>query len=481
VFDFDQARPWSAPVTGSILIVDDEVQLGRALRRAVERQGHEASYFDSPEAALAELRARPFDVLLTDLVMPGIDGIELLRRAKRVRPSCEVVLMTAFATVASARAALTQGAVDYITKPFSPTSELGPLIASILSNGAADEPEAPLPPPPPGAHRDDTLGLVGRSAGMRALVQKLPRIAASDASVLVRGESGTGKELVADALHGLSRRRERPLVKVNCAALPESLLEAELFGVARGAYTGADRDRIGLFQAADGGTLFLDEVGELPTPTQAKLLRVLQDGEFHRVGDSRNPVVVDVRVVAATNRDLEIAVGEGSFRRDVYYRLNVVPVVLPPLRERRDDIEPLIDTFVELFAKGRTVPIAPAARSALIRYGWPGNVRELRNAIEHALVLGDGTAIEFGDLPAAVQDSECRREQGPGDEPQTLEEIEKRCILQALRKTGLHRTQAARLLGITRRTLGYRIRKYRLEAELEGLLEASETPWDPVL
>jgi transcriptional regulator with GAF, ATPase, and Fis domain len=313
---------------------------------------------------------------------------------------------------------------------------------------------------------------------MRALVGKLPRIARSRASVLLRGESGTGKEVVATALHRLSPRSARPFVKVNCAALPEGLLEAELFGSARGAYTGAHADRHGLFQAADGGTLLLDEVGELPCSIQAKLLRVLQDGEFHRVGEPGHALRVDVRVVAATNRDLEEAVRLGSFRNDLYYRLNVVPVALPPLRERPEDLGPLVRNFLAVLAPDREVRLDPAARALLEAYEWPGNVRELRNALEHALVLGAGDEIRPEDLPAPVQDADaaCGEEEGA-----TLEEIERRCLAQALVKTGYNRTHAARLLGITRRTLGYRLRKYGLENELEVLRLGQEArPRDPL-
>jgi DNA-binding NtrC family response regulator len=445
-------------MAASILIVDDEPRLGDALQRALELDGHSALYLSDPEEALRALRARPFDVLLTDLVMPGIDGLEVLHRAKRIRPSCEVVLMTAFATVDTARTALKRGAVDYLTKPFSVEHELSPLLGALLAtpSGECDTAwnEAGLA----------VEGIVAASPAMRALVAKLPRVAASRASVLLRGESGTGKEVVSTALHRLSPRGARPFVKVNCAALPEGLLETELFGAARGAYTGAHADRHGLFQAADGGTLLLDEVGELPPAIQAKLLRVLQDGEFHRVGEPGRSLRVDVRVVAATNRDLEESVRAGSFRKDLYYRLNVVPIALPPLRERPEDLGPLVRNFLAVLAPDRELRLHPRARALLERYEWPGNVRELRNALEHAVVLGDGDEIRPEDLPAPVQDAGAAR---GGEEGSTLEEIERRCLAQALVKTEYNRTRAARLLGITRRTLGYRLRKYGLEDELE--------------
>jgi len=370
--------------------------------------------------------------------------------------------MTAFATVATAREALKRGALDYITKPFSARRELAPLIADLLRSPA--RPGCARPRRAPALD-----GVVAASPAMRSILGKLPRVARSSSTVLLSGESGTGKEVLAHAIHELSPRVDRPLVKVNCAALTESLLEAELFGVARGAFTGADQDRQGLFQAADGGTLLLDEVGELPLSTQAKLLRVLQDGEFHRVGDARHPVRVDVRAIAATNRDLERAVEEGAFRTDLFYRLQVVPLRVPPLRERPEDVEPLLAAFLEQYAKGERVAVSPEARLALARYAWPGNVRELENAVEHALVLGDGRTIDVVDLPVALQDDARRAGAPPEEGAATLEEIERRCIVQALVKTRFHRTRAAQLLGVTRRALGYRIRKYGLEAELARL------------
>jgi two-component system response regulator HydG len=444
---------------GSILIVDDEVRLGEALQRALSADGHSAVYAAEAEEALRALRARPFDVLLTDLVMPGIDGLEVLERAKRIRPSCEVVVMTAFATVDSARRALKRGAADYLTKPFSVEQDLCPLLRSLLTAPAGCEAE-------PADAGPALEGIVAASPVMRALVEKLPRVARARAAVLLRGDSGTGKEVIATALHRLSPRAARPLVKVNCAALPESLLEAELFGAARGAYTGAV-DRAGLFQAADGGTLFLDEVGELPASIQPKLLRVLQDGEFHRVGEPGRPLYADVRVIAATNRDLEEAVRTGGFRKDLYYRLAVVPIELAPLRERPEDLAPLVRSFLAVLAPEREVRLEPDAWRLLERYDWPGNVRELRNALEHALVIGDGEAIGACDLPAPLQEGGSADPRG--DAGVTLEEIERRCLAQALLRTSFNRTRAARLLGITRRTLGYRLRKYGLEDEIEVL------------
>ena len=465
------------PLVGSILIIDDEERLGLALRSVLEIDGHRVRYSSDPQAGLELLKQHPFDVLLTDLVMPKMDGIEVLRRAKRIRPSCEVVLMTAFASVATARDALKQGAVDYITKPFSAEHDLKPLIRDILRSAVSEGTEASEPPESPKQTRGDSPldKVIGRGPAIREILGKLPRIAQSDATVLLRGESGTGKEVFAEALHELSRRCDHPMVRVNCAAIPETLLESELFGAVKGAYTGADRDRIGLFQAADGGTIFFDEIGEFPTTLQAKLLRVLQEGEFHRIGESRRLSKVDVRVIAATNRDMDEAVRTGALRLDLYYRLNVVPLALPPLRDRPEDLMELVEHFAQTFHKGTRPRFSPEALAAMESYEWPGNVRELENAVEHALVLGDPSDLRLKDLPVAIQHAQRRRAAPPladGGGPETLEEIEIRCILQTMVKTAFNRTRAARLLGITRRTLGYRIHKYELDEDLDSLREA---------
>jgi len=469
-------------VPGRVLIVDDEPRIGALLSRALEADGWAVECSQDPEKGLALLREQPFDIVVTDLRMPRIDGLEILRRAKAIRPACEVVVMTGHATVATAREALKRGAVDYITKPFSIERELKPVLGGIVESTASDESEeGPVRREEP-EERSAEEAVVGRSPRLLQAVEKARKIARARAPVLLRGESGTGKEIFANLIHALSDRCDRPLVKVNCAALPESLLESELFGHVRGAFTGATSDRDGLFKAADGGTIFLDEIGEVSAAFQPKLLRVLQDGEFHRVGEARRAIHADVRVIAATNRDLEEAVRSGAFRQDLYYRLNVVPLDLPPLRERVEDLEDLIVHFARRHAGGRRVRFSERAMDALLRYPWPGNVRELSNAVEYALVLGEAEEVRLGDLPVAIQDFERQREDGlspdaaPADGDDTLEGIEMRCILQAMVKTGFNRTRAARLLGITRRTLGYRIGKYGLEEHLRSLQEAAEAP-----
>jgi len=459
-----------AKMVGRILVIDDEPQMGPLLQRILGRAGLAVESFVDPEAGLARLREQPFDVLVTDLRMPGIDGLEVQRRAKSIRPACETVLITAHATVGSAREALKRGAVDYLTKPFSVERELLPVIQGVL----ASEPSAEALTP-----REDALTAmsrpIGESAALRKLGERADRVARSSAPVLLLGESGTGKEVFAEWIHRRSARSDKPLLRINCAALPDSLLESELFGHARGAFTGATRDREGIFAAADGGSLFLDEIGEMALNVQPKLLRVLQQGEVQRVGESGRSIRVDVRVIAATNRDLREAVKRGAFRSDLYYRLAVLPLEIPPLRERSEDLPELIQHFLNrLGAKAR---FSADALAAMQRYAWPGNVRELANAVEHAVVLGNGPELHVGDLPAALQEAEWQHAGEPAvDDDATLEAIEQRMILQTLERTHCNRTEAARLLGVTRRTLGYRIRKYGLEPSIDSLRNEASAP-----
>jgi DNA-binding NtrC family response regulator len=457
-------------MVGRILVIDDEPQMGPLLQRILGRAGLAVESFVDPEAGLARLREQAFDVLVTDLRMPGIDGLEVQRRAKSIRPACETVLITAHASVGSAREALKRGAVDYLTKPFSIERELLPVIQSVLAAEPSKEVQRPA---------EDAVTAMGRpigeSAAFRKISERADRVARSNAPVLLYGESGTGKEVFADWIHRLSARSDKPLLRINCAALPDSLLESELFGHARGAFTGATRERGGIFAAADGGSLFLDEIGEMALNVQPKLLRVLQQGEVQRVGESGRSIRVDVRVIAATNRDLREAVKRGAFRSDLYYRLAVLPLEIPPLRERIEDLPGLIQHFLDrLGAKAR---FSADAFGAMQRYAWPGNVRELANAVEHALVLGNGPELQVGDLPSALQEAEWQHAgELAVDDKGTLEAIEQRMILQTLERTHCNRTEAARLLGVTRRTLGYRIRKYGLEPSIDSLRAGAGAP-----
>jgi DNA-binding NtrC family response regulator len=459
-------------VVGRVLIIDDEPSVGSLLMRTLASADLEVESYVDPEQGLTRLRERAFDFVVTDLRMPEIDGLEVLRRAKAIRPSCEVILITAHATVATAREALKRGALDYVCKPFSVEDELLPILLDGMRAGPADgesgaEPRAHL------AFQEGTV--VGRSPLFLTALQRAEKIAKTRSPVLLLGESGCGKEVFANLVHQLSPRAERPMIRVNCAALPESLLESELFGHTRGAFTGATRDQMGLFEAANGGTLFLDEIGEISPAVQPKLLRVLQDGELQRIGEPGRSQRVDVRVVAATNRDLLEAVRRGAFRQDLYYRLAVVPLELPALRERVDDLPDLIAHFA--YRLGARVEFDEEAMSAMEAYPWPGNLRELANAVEHAVVLGDPPRLHLGDLPAALQEhARHASHEAPSSETDTLDEIEQRCILQALERTHFNRSRAARLLGITRRTLGYRIQKYGLDERIEAARGLPERP-----
>jgi two-component system response regulator AtoC len=470
-------------VSGRILILDDEEKMAQLIARSLARSGYEAIAHTNPEQALEALKSSQFDVLLTDLRMPGMDGLEILSRAKMIDPGIDVILMTAYASVETVREAMKRGAVDYLEKPISAEDQLKPLLEKLLEGGGEREQKSPPARPQAASSSpqrrtqfadEDTPvvheGILCISPPMADVYRKALRVAKTNASVLLRGESGTGKEIIADLIRSNSPRADRPYVKVNCGALPETLLESELFGHVKGSFTGAIADREGLFMAANGGTIMLDEIGEVSPALQVKLLRILQQGELNRVGESGTRKV-DVRVIAATNRPLEKMIEDGQFRQDLYYRLNVVPLQLPPLRERKEDLEQLLEHFSRKFSGGRRVTFSPEAREAIQNYPWPGNIRELENAVEHALVLGEASGIRLEDLPLSVQEHSIRKPLESGAMAgivgqATLEDIEKNCLLQALEKTRGNRTRAARILNITRRTLGYRLRKYGLEDEV---------------
>lgn len=380
-----------------ILIVDDEPSLRRILEASFEKHGWAAGSAESAEVALTLLERERFDVVLTDVTMPGMSGTELLSRIRGRWPELPVIVMTAYGTIPQAVQAIRDGAFEYVTKPFD-LDRLRKVAQAALSERkgrrATSRSAAPLA---------DEPALIAESPEMKKVLEIVDRVADSRATALITGESGTGKEVVAKRLHRLSPRREHPFVAVSCAALPETLLESELFGYEKGAFTGAETAKPGRFEVADGGTLFLDEIGEIPLSTQVKLLRVLQEREFERLGSNR-PVRVDTRVIAATNRNLQRAVDEGRFRLDLLYRLQVVEIHLPPLRERPGDILPLARHFLarqSALNDRRLTEIAPDAERALLAYSWPGNVRELENVIERAVVLADRDAIAMtaADLP----------------------------------------------------------------------------------
>ena len=443
-----------------ILVVDDEPTQLELVGGFLRKQGFEVVAAASGRAAVARFKQEPFDLVLTDQRMPDLSGLDVLDAVRAASPETAVVIMTAYGTIETAVSAVKAGAADYLAKPLN-LDELLHRIHQIQDRRRLltenRELRAAL------AERHRVEGIIGESGAMQEMLSVVRRVAPSDATVLIRGESGTGKELIARALHYASPRAARPLVKVNCAALAESLLEAELFGHEKGAFTGAVTARKGRFELADGGSLFLDEIGDLPPHLQVKLLRVLQEREFERVGSSR-PIKVDVRLLAATHRNLEALVREGRFRDDLYYRINVVTIQLPPLRERREDVPMLIDHFLRAFAdkNGKSIRgLTREAREALLRYDYPGNVRELENLIERAVVLTRDDVIDLTDLPLTLEAQAAEPESGAGLVA-AVEGLERRMIREALAKADGIQTRAAELLGIGERVLRYKLKKYGL-------------------
>jgi two-component system NtrC family response regulator len=442
----------------TILIIDDD----DSLRRVIEFTLHEAGYrvltaADGAEGLRLFALERP-PVVITDIQMPSLSGYDVLKKIKAESPGTLVIVITAFGSVERAVEAMKLGAYDYLTKPFS-RDELRLVVAKALSYSGLQEENVRLREEL--SSRVDFAHLVGISDEMQQVFDMVRRVAATEATVLITGESGTGKELIARAIHNGSERREGAFVAVNCAAIPAELLESELFGHVKGAFTGAVKDRKGKFELADGGTLFLDEVGELPVELQPKLLRALQEREIEPVGGT--PRRIDVRVVAATNRDLETAMGEGTFREDLYYRLAVIPVQLPALRQRRSDIPLLVRHFLQKHGGGAAVTVDAAALAALTAYEWPGNVRELENAVERMLILRRGETIGEADLPPKVRGEGKPAAGGVLNLPAEgypLEELEKEAVLEALRRTGWNQTKAAAFLRIPRHILIYRMEKF---------------------
>jgi two-component system response regulator HydG len=447
----------------TVLVVDDEPGIVDSLQKVFERESLRVLTARSGAEALELLRKEPISVVLTDLMMPGMSGLDLLKASRSVSPETETILMTAYGTVENAVEAMRQGAYDFVTKPLKRAHVVRAVTKALEKRNLVQENRslrAQL-----AAQRQRTP--IGQSLAWRRTIETVMQAAPSMATVLLLGESGTGKELLARAIHEASPRAAGPFVPVNCAALPESILEAELFGYERGAFTGAIQRHDGRFLQADKGTLFLDEIGEIPTHVQVKLLRVLQEGEIERLGGRTTKV--DLRLVAATNQDLRAAVKEGRFREDLYYRLNVIALRIPPLRERRDDIALLAEHFLRLYGErnGRHLAgLSRAAAEALLRYDWPGNVRELENTIERAVVLTRSAAVELEDLPAEVRSGTGGVTDGKSltfAVGTPLEEIERRVIHATLGHVGGDKRLCAQLLGIATRTI-YR----RLEEERDG-------------
>ena len=445
-----------------ILIVDDDSPHRSMLRTVLRGWGYAVEEAEDGAAAVEQVKARAFDAVLTDVRMARLDGIAALREIREWNPSIPVLIMTAWSSVQNAVDALRLGAYDYLTKPL----ELDEL--KLALERALDHTRLARESQEPGRAQSEAPSLLlGRSEAMRELVEMVETVAPTEATVLVSGESGTGKELVARAIQAASTRRDKPFVTINCAALAENLLESELFGHEKGAFTGADRRREGRFVQAHGGTLFLDEIGEMPLSLQAKLLRVLQQGEVQRVGCDET-IKVDVRVIAATNRVLADEVAAGRFREDLFYRLNVIGLEVPPLRARREDIPQLASTFLERHAAANRKTIkgfTPQAMDAMLRYGWPGNVRELENAVERAVILSGGEYVAERALPLAVQNAPVP--DADGEElalgSMSLEDVERKAIEATLRETEDNKSEAARRLGITRATLHSKLKKYGLD------------------
>ncbi|MFT3914682.1 MAG: sigma-54 dependent transcriptional regulator [Anaeromyxobacteraceae bacterium] len=465
-----------------VLVVDDEPTLLRALEAFLRKKGYDVVGLDSPIAATQKLAQEDFDVALLDIKMPQLSGLELLNAVKHRRPEVEVIMMTGHATVETALAAVRAGAYDYLTKPFDDIEIVGRSIAKAAERKNLFDRNRQLESQLRERDGGAPEGLVGSSAPMREVVRMIEAVAYSSTTVLVTGESGTGKELVARALHAKSPRKSHPFVALNCGALTETLLESELFGHVKGAFTGAQRDQKGLFDAADGGTIFLDEIGDIPMATQVRLLRVLQEGEIKRVG-SADSVKVDVRVIAATHRDLPKLVKAGKFREDLFYRLNVINVPLPPLRDRIEDIPLLAHHFLRRYAdrlakKVRT--LSPEAIELLCGYRWPGNVRELENAVERAVVLCRTDALTPTDLPPAVSGRTAplvREAPAGGDDTtwlslsyaaakeQALRRFEKSYVDALMRACDNNISAAARKAGMDRSNFKRVLRKYRNDVE----------------
>jgi two-component system response regulator AtoC len=442
-----------------ILVVDDEAIVRESLHDWLTSAGYQVFTAENGPKALEIIGREKMGIVITDLVMPGMDGIELMKRAKEILPSIEVIIITAYGSIPTAITAMKDGAYDYIEKPFCPErAEL--LVKKLAEHQELVEENLSLRQRLEDHYRFENI--IAKSSKMQRVIEVIKVVAKSNATVLITGESGTGKELVARAIHSQSHRRNKPFVAVSCAALPESLLESELFGHEKGSFTGAYAQKKGKFEFANGGTLFLDEVGEMSANIQVHLLRVLEEKEFARVGGNE-PIKVDVRVISATNKDLRKAIEKQEFREDLYYRLNVVSIELPPLRERKEDIPLLAEHFLHKFAmenQKEVTGFSPEAMELVLDYDWPGNVRELENAIERAVILAKDSIITIADLPQenlSLAYSTTPRK--------NLKEVERNHVLNVLRETGGNYSEAARILGISRMTLYNKAREYGFDVK----------------
>jgi two-component system, NtrC family, response regulator AtoC len=455
-----------------VLVLDDEANLRKVLAAMLRREGYDVTVAENGEQGLAEFHKNGADIVVTDLVMPKVGGMEVLRSVNAANPDVPVIIITAHGTVDSAVEAIKAGAFDYITKPFE-QSELSAVIAK--ASKAHESARHSVRP-----DIKARTAIIGESPLIQDVYKIIDKVADTPSTVLITGESGTGKELIATALHGASSRRDKPFIKINCAAIPHNLIESELFGYERGAFTGAVTSKPGRFELADGGTLFLDEIGEIPVEMQVKLLRALQEGEFERVGGIKT-TRVEVRLIAATNQDLQAQIESGRFRKDLYYRLAVVPIVLPALRERRSDIPMLARYFVEKYNRRlnkRIEGITDEALAQLQAYAWPGNIRELENLIERVLLFADGPLITAKDLPEPIRQGDTSPALSPAGPPameaptgetglkdiirMKAAELEKDLITKALEETGGNVTRAAKLLQISRKSLQTKMKEFGL-------------------
>ncbi|MEQ8766293.1 MAG: sigma-54 dependent transcriptional regulator [Planctomycetota bacterium] len=448
-----------------VIVTDDETAIAAGLAEILRDLDYEVDTAASGAEALERLEAESFDLLITDLKMPKMDGITLLRKARERDPELVAIVITAHASWETAVEAMKAGAFDYLAKPFKIAQVRLVVERAAERRGLAKENQALKEEL---RRQGAFVEIVGISDAMEKVKALIAKVAATPSTVLITGETGTGKELVARAIHRLSNRRDGPFIPVNCGAIPETLLESELFGYGKGAFTGANADKSGLFEAANGGTFFLDEVASIPHAMQVKILRVLQEGEVQRVGEAQ-PRKVDVRIVAATNRDLKGEVDAGNIREDFFYRLNVINIGIPPLRERPGDVRALAESFLENLSReiGRSFHgFSDDAMRRLETYEWPGNVRQLRNAVEHAVIVGTPPDIELEDLPSEFHGDETSTPSAPLGDPGliSLAELEKQQIIRVLEATGFHQAKAAEILGINRRTLYRKIRELGLKS-----------------
>jgi len=454
-----------------ILVVDDNPDVLKLIADILESNGYEVKTFSDGASAIKELESNDYDVVLTDLMMPDVDGMQVLRNAILKTPKTICIILTGHGTIKSSVEAIKKGAFDYITKPVSP-SELLIFVEKALKFKNLEEENIRLKKELKGKYHYKKI--VGTSKVIKKIYHLIEKVSDTDGTVLITGASGTGKELIARSIHYNSQRSDNPLVVINCGAIPETLLESELFGHEKGAFTGAYKKRIGRFEMANGGTIFLDEIGEMSPTLQIKLLRVLQEQQFERVGGTKT-LHVDLRFIAATNKNLTTAINMEKFREDLYYRLNVIPIKVPSLKQRRSDIPLLIDFFLKKFQKGKGDKItgfSQAAMDAILAYDWPGNVRELENVIKRLTILSEDPVVSFDDLPENMQDISVSRY--PDKEVtldnelnlnEAVQDYEKRIILEALEKTNWVKSKAAKLLNINRTTLVAKIKKQNIETD----------------